>query len=105
MMIMYSLPSTPPLAGGAFSFSHRLPRPRARDNWRDLGEARSPLNLEQFRRAPWTYRLPRWQAVAGVIGGGTRPVFGIGRREFISLLGGAAAARSRRARNSPRWLV
>src|SRR5262245_41660206 len=34
---------------------------------------RRPNNSEQFRPAPWTYRLPRWQADGAVIPEGGSP--------------------------------
>src|SRR5262245_327097 len=53
---------------------------------------RRPNNSEHLRPSPWTYRLPRWQADVAVIPWEGAPMSGVGRREFVALLGGAAAA-------------
>src|SRR5262245_12551090 len=48
---------------------------------------------EQFSLAAWTYRPPQWQAKrAAISDGGSPPMSGMGRREFVALLGGAAVA-------------
>src|SRR5262245_943718 len=73
-----------------------MPLQFARCGWLPRGMSGFPasppmrrLDSEQFSLAAWTYRPPQWQARRAAMR--EPPMSGLGRREFVALLGGAAA--------------